>query len=101
MGEPDGRQHGLHRRARSAACAVRRAEPGHRVSIYTRDGKLITRIGARLPGEEPDQFLWPHSVAVDSEGSIYVADVSYVEVGSKQNPPREMVSLHKWKRVSG
>jgi DNA-binding beta-propeller fold protein YncE len=72
---------------------------GHRVSIYTRDGKLITRIGNPLPGEAPDQFLWPHSVAVDSEGSVYVADVSYVEVGSKQTPPREMVSLHKWRRV--
>ncbi len=72
---------------------------GHRVSIYTRDGELQTRIGARLPGEAPDQFLWPHSLSVDSEGSIYVADVSYVEVGSKHNPPREMVSLHKWRRV--
>ncbi len=74
---------------------------GHRVSIYTRDGRLITRIGNPLPGEAPDQFLWPHSVAVDSEGSVYVADVSYVEVGSKQDPPREMVSLHKWRRVRG
>ena len=74
---------------------------GHRVSIYTRDGKLLTRIGNPLPGEAADQFLWPHSVAVDSQGSIYVADVSYVEVGSRQTPPREMVSLHKWRRVRG
>ena len=49
---------------------------GHRVSIYTRDGKLITRVGNRLPGEAPNQFLWPHSVALDSQGSIYVADDS-------------------------
>ena len=74
---------------------------GHRVSIYTRDAQLVTRIGNPLPGEDHDQFLWPHSVAVDSEGSVYVADVSYVEVGSRQNPPREMVSLHKWRRVRG
>jgi DNA-binding beta-propeller fold protein YncE len=74
---------------------------GHRVSIWTIEGKLVNRIGNPLPGEAPDQFLWPHSVAVDSEGSIYVADVSYVEVGSRQNPPREMVSLHKWRRVRG
>ncbi len=74
---------------------------GHRVSIYTRDGELVNRIGNPLPGEGPDQFLWPHSIAVDAEGSIYVADVSYVEVGSRQRPPREMVSLHKWRRVRG
>jgi DNA-binding beta-propeller fold protein YncE len=74
---------------------------GHRVSIFDTQGRLLNRIGDPLPGEAPDQFLWPHSVAVDSEGSIYVADVSYVEVGSRQNPPREMISLHKWRRVQG
>lgn len=74
---------------------------GHRVSIYGRDGKLRTRLGAALPGEGPDQFLWPHSVTVDSHGDIYVAEVSYVEVGRHQNPPREMASLRKWRRASG
>jgi DNA-binding beta-propeller fold protein YncE len=74
---------------------------GHRVTIYTPEGQKLNRIGNPLPGEHPDQFLWPHSVAVDSEGSIYVADVSYVEVGSRQTPPREMVSLHKWRRIRG
>ena len=74
---------------------------GHRVSIYDPAGKLVTRIGAPLPGEHPEQFLWPHSVAVDSRGDVYVAEVSYAEVGRKQGVPREMVSLRKWRRVSG
>ena len=69
-------------------------------AAFNRDGELINRLGAPLPGEHPDQFLWPHSVAVDSHGDIYVAEVSYVEVGSKENPPREMVSLRKWQRIS-
>jgi hypothetical protein len=30
-----------------------------------------------------------------------VAEVSYVEVGSHLSPPREMVSLRKWRRVEG
>jgi DNA-binding beta-propeller fold protein YncE len=77
------------------------ANLGNRVSIYTRDGDLVTRIGNPHFGEHPDQFLWPHAVTVDSHGDIYVADVSYVEVGRLQDPPREMVSLHKWRRVSG
>ena len=74
---------------------------GHRVSIYTPEGELITRLGAPLPGESPDQFLWPHSIATDTRGDVYVAEVSYVEVGSRLDPPREMVSLRKWRRVSG
>ena len=73
---------------------------GHRVSIYNRQGELQTRIGSPLPGEAPDQFLWPHSIAVDSRGDVYVADVSYTEVGSRLSPAREMTSLHKWRRLS-
>jgi sugar lactone lactonase YvrE len=72
---------------------------GHRVSVYTPEGELIRRIGAPLPGEAPEQFLWPHSIATDSRGDIYVAEVSYVEVGARLNPPREMVSLRKWRRT--
>jgi len=74
---------------------------GHRVSIYDLEGELITRIGRALPGEHPDQFLWPHSLAVDSRGDLYVAEVSYAEVGRNESPPREMVSLRKWRRTSG
>ncbi len=74
---------------------------GHRVTIYTAEGEMVTRFGAALPGEGPDQFLWPHSVAVDSQGSVYVAEVSYIEVGSRMNPAREMVSLRKWRRADG
>jgi hypothetical protein len=74
---------------------------GHKIGIYDRDGRRVTRFGAPLPGEAPDQFNWLHSVAVDSEGNVYAAEVSYVEVGSKLTPPRELVSLRKWRRVRG
>ncbi|GHJ37953.1 peptidyl-alpha-hydroxyglycine alpha-amidating lyase family protein [Streptomyces sp. TS71-3] len=74
---------------------------GHKIQIYDPSGRRITRFGAALPGEAPDRFNWLHSIAVDSEGSVYAAEVSYVEVGSKLTPPREMVSLRKWRRVRG
>lgn len=74
---------------------------GHKIQIYDRDGTRLTSIGAPLPGEHPDQFNWLHSVAVDSRGDIYAAEVSYVEVGSKLDPPRELVSLRKWRRATG
>jgi len=72
---------------------------GHRVSIYNRSGELQGRFGATLPGERAEQFLWPHSIAVDSRGDVYVAEVSYTEVGSRQDPAREMTSLRKWRRI--
>jgi DNA-binding beta-propeller fold protein YncE len=74
---------------------------GQRVGIYNLDGELINRLGTGTAGEHPDQFLWPHAVTVDSEGSVYVAEVSFVEVGRHESPPREMVSLRKWRRTSG
>jgi DNA-binding beta-propeller fold protein YncE len=74
---------------------------GHKIQIYDRDGRRVTKFGAELPGEAPDQFNWLHSVAVDSQGSVYAAEVSYVEVGSKLTPPRELVSLRKWRRAPG
>ena len=74
---------------------------GHRVSVYDRSGRLQSRFGAALPGEGHDQFLWPHSIAVDSHGDVYVAEVSYTEVGSRLPIAREMTSLRKWRRVSG
>eukprot|EP01045_Picozoa_sp_COSAG04_P012170 COSAG04_NODE_810_length_10113_cov_60.334731_4_plen_43_part_00 len=41
-----------------------------------------------------------HSIAVDSSGDIYCAEVSNVDVGSKMTPPRELVSLRKWRKVA-
>lgn len=73
---------------------------GHRVSVYNREGELQARFGAPLPGEGWGHFLWPHSIAVDSRGDVYVAEVSYTEVGSRLSPAREMTSLRKWRRLT-
>ncbi|MCH7740218.1 MAG: peptidylglycine alpha-amidating monooxygenase [Chloroflexi bacterium] len=74
---------------------------GQRVSVLDSEFNKITHFGADLPGEAPDQFLAPHGIAVDSEGSVYVAEVAYTAYGSLQDPPREVISLRKWSRVSG
>ena len=48
----------------------------------------------------PEHFNWLHSIAVDSEGSVYAAEVSFCECGKFQRPhAREMVSLRKWRLV--
>ncbi len=73
---------------------------GHSVGIWNKQGELIQRLGSELPGEEADQFLWPHSISVDSNGRIFVAEVSYVEVGRTLSPPREMTSFRVWEPLS-
>ena len=54
--------------------------------------------------DEPDTFVALHAVAADSMGDLYAAEVSWVNPeagGSSMDPPREMRSLHKYRRVSG
>src|SRR5580704_16420283 len=72
---------------------------GKKVVVLDRDLNEVARIGNDASGEAPDQFISPHGIAVDGEGSIYVAEVSYVALGSRLTPPEEVVSLRKWRRV--
>jgi len=43
-----------------------------RVSVYDKGGKLVVRIGGR--GSQPGKFLLPAGVAIDENGTAYVAD---------------------------
>jgi DNA-binding beta-propeller fold protein YncE len=43
-----------------------------RVHRFTGDGKLVTSWGT--PGSGPGQFHLPHSIAIDPDGKLYVAD---------------------------
>ena len=73
---------------------------GHRVSIYDLKGNLVCRFGAEEEGEGLGQFIAPHGIAVDSQGDIYVAEVSYSIRGRQLEPPRELRSVSKYRRVS-
>tara|TARA_B100001079_G_scaffold214141_1_gene188645 strand:+ start:423 stop:1367 length:945 start_codon:yes stop_codon:yes gene_type:complete len=71
---------------------------GLRIVIVNEKGEKLTTFGKGTLGENPDQIIGPHGLSVDSEGSVYIAEVSFTSFGSKQDPPREVVSLRKWKR---
>jgi DNA-binding beta-propeller fold protein YncE len=43
-----------------------------RVHRFTRDGVLVTSWGT--PGKAPGEFHLPHSIAIDPDGKLYVAD---------------------------
>ena len=86
---------------------------GHRIVVY--DGResaefstttltppVLGELGeaGSTPGENPQQFNYLHSVATDSAGSVYAAEVSWTNIGQHQDKAREMVSLRKWVQTS-
>jgi len=73
---------------------------GHRIEVFSPAGKLLARFGDPAEGEEPGHFIAPHGIAVDSAGDIYVGEVSYTIRGRLLDPPREMRSLCKIRRVA-
>jgi len=75
---------------------------GHRISIWSLDGKQLARLGDPDMGEEAGKFIAPHGIAVDSKLDLYIGEVTYSvpEVGGRhQDPPREFKSLKKLKRL--
>ncbi len=75
---------------------------GHRVSIWSLEGKQLARLGHAEVGEETGRFIAPHAVAVDSSLDIYVGEVTYsIDGGGRfMDPPIERRSLRKLKRTA-
>ena len=71
---------------------------GPRVTVLTKAGERVCRFGG--PGERPGEFNAPHAVVTDSRGDLYVSEVSWTNLGSKLDPPRELRSLQKFQRLT-
>jgi len=77
---------------------------GPRITITSKEGKILALLGDVHGGLAPGQFLGPHSVAVDSHGDIYVGEVSWTLWPTlfPQTPqrPANLRSLQKLVKVS-
>ena len=75
---------------------------GPRLSILSRDGKLLSRVDEKS-GLSPTQFSAPHGLAVDSRGDVYIGEVSWTAWQNYTNPgqpvPPGLRSLQKLVRV--
>jgi hypothetical protein len=45
-----------------------------RVVKYDKNGRFLAKVGSEKTGKGPGEFNTPHSVAVDLQGNVYVAD---------------------------
>ena len=72
---------------------------GARVTVHDSAGERVNQMGGRQPGEDFDQFTFLHSIATDSKGNLFAAEVSYTEIGQHGKPQRECMSLRMWKRA--
>ena len=48
----------------------------------------------------PGKFIAPHGMGVDSAGNIYVGEVSFTMRGRNMDPPTELRSLSKLRKMS-
>jgi DNA-binding beta-propeller fold protein YncE len=72
---------------------------GARVSVFTPDGKLLSRWGG---GPDPcavGDFFAPHDIWADSRGDIYVGEVTLSAGGNKGLVPKDCHCLQKFVRV--
>jgi DNA-binding beta-propeller fold protein YncE len=77
---------------------------GHRIGLYGAMGERLGHFGSDEIGEAPDQFINPHSVAVNSKNDIYVAEsTTFVleQLGMEMPHGREIITLRKWRRAAG
>ncbi len=67
-----------------------------RVSIFSPDGVLLSRLVNTSANRAEALFLAPHTVAVDSRGDVYVGEVSKTHAGTD----RGANTIHKFKRIA-
>ncbi len=86
--------------------AVNHATPnlGPRLMILDNDGTLINRLGQDKPGTTPGAFVAPHSVALDSQGDLYVGEVianDWAMVFPGTERPEKLRRMQKFRRIKG
>ena len=78
---------------------------GPRISVLDRTGKRVARLGNPAGfGIDPDRFMAPHGLAMDSHGDLYVGEVSWTNWPNyypDQPRPEGLRSLHKFRKVAG
>ena len=60
----------------------------------TTAGKVLERLGNGF-GLETGQFIAPHGICLDSQDSIYVAEVAHTNISHTETPPPNVRAFQK------
>ena len=66
-----------------------------RISVFEPNGTLVERLTSPPLGE-PGSFVAPHGMATDSQGGLYLGEVSATYCGMKDIPTTGLHTLSKW-----
>ena len=66
-----------------------------RVSVYDRDGRVLTRWGGPDP-VDTGSFAAPHGIAVDSRADVYVSEVTWTFAASRGHVPAGCHTFQKF-----
>ena len=73
--------------------------PGGRVTIFSLEGKVLARWGGGINPCAAGDFFAPHDIGVDSQGDIYVAEVTASAGGDRGVVPPDCHSFQKFTRT--
>ena len=72
--------------------------PHARVSVLSLEGEVVTQFGGDVP-TDPGSFFAPHGIWADSQGDLYVGEVTYSGGGRFGLVPLDCHSLQKFVRI--
>jgi len=72
---------------------------GHRITICDNKGNRLARLGSPVQGDGPGEFNAIHGCACDSQGNLYVAEVSFTMRGRREEPQKIYKGLRRLKKV--
>ena len=75
------------------------SRPGGRVTIFDREGQVLCRWGGGDDPTSPEDFYSPHDIYVDSQGSIYVAEVRTAAATNTGDETSAFPTLRKFVRA--
>lgn len=74
------------------------SKSGGRMTVFDRDGNVLTRWGGGSDPSSPEDFYAPHDVYLDSRGSVYTAEVKTAAARLVGEDTTALPSLRKFVR---
>ena len=73
---------------------------GPRISVFDTSGERLARIGHLGLGPDVGQFIAPHGICLDSNGDLYIGEVSWTNLRNMGEEPGQVRSLQKLVKVA-